>query len=92
VLDVLDGPAADLGRAVAAAGTELTGQKPTIDLALGVLARAVGRPGFGLTVFAMGRMIGWIAHAIEQSASDRLLRPRARYVGPDTAPIPGSAR
>jgi citrate synthase len=92
LLDAMDGPAADLGRAVAAAGAELTGQKPTIDLALGVLARAVGRPGFGLTVFAVGRMIGWIAHAIEQSASDRLLRPRARYVGPDTAPIPGSTR
>ena len=33
-------------------------------------------------VFAMGRMMGWIAHAREQAASGRLIRPQSLYVGP----------
>jgi citrate synthase len=32
-------------------------------------------------IFASGRMAGWIAHAIEQQASGRLIRPRANYTG-----------
>ncbi|WP_276121205.1 citrate synthase/methylcitrate synthase [Pararhizobium qamdonense] len=33
-------------------------------------------------VFAIGRTIGWIAHAREQSLEGRLIRPRSVYVGP----------
>lgn len=33
-------------------------------------------------VFAVARVAGWIAHAYEQSAVDRLIRPQSRYVGP----------
>jgi len=33
-------------------------------------------------VFAMGRVAGWIAHAREQAAGGRLIRPQSRYVGP----------
>jgi citrate synthase len=33
-------------------------------------------------VFAMGRVAGWIAHAREQLAGGRLIRPQSRYVGP----------
>ena len=33
-------------------------------------------------VFAMGRVAGWIAHAREQLASGRLIRPQSRYIGP----------
>lgn len=32
-----------------------------------------------LTIFALGRVAGWIAHAIEQSQSDQIIRPRARF-------------
>jgi citrate synthase len=32
-------------------------------------------------VFAMGRVAGWIAHAREQLAGGRLIRPASRYVG-----------
>jgi citrate synthase len=30
----------------------------------------------------MARCVGWIAHACEQLQQGRLIRPRARYVGP----------
>jgi citrate synthase len=33
-------------------------------------------------VFATGRVAGWIAHAREQLAGGRLIRPQSRYVGP----------
>jgi citrate synthase len=33
-------------------------------------------------VFAMGRVAGWIAHAREQVAGGRLIRPASAYVGP----------
>jgi citrate synthase len=36
-------------------------------------------------VFAMGRILGWVAHAREQIASGRLVRPRSVYVGPALA-------
>ncbi|MCC7268351.1 MAG: citrate synthase/methylcitrate synthase [Caulobacteraceae bacterium] len=34
-------------------------------------------------VFAMGRVSGWIAHAREQLAGGRLIRPQSRYIGPE---------
>ena len=33
-------------------------------------------------VFAMGRTIGWLAHAREQIAGGKLVRPQSVYVGP----------
>jgi citrate synthase len=30
----------------------------------------------------MSRVGGWIAHVLEQYDNNRLIRPRARYVGP----------
>jgi citrate synthase len=60
---------------------------PTLDLALAALMRALGQPeARGLTLFALGRAAGWIAHALEQYADGRLLRPRARYLGPEPRP------
>ncbi|EDP66505.1 putative citrate synthase II [alpha proteobacterium BAL199] len=37
-------------------------------------------------MFAIGRSVGWLAHAAEQSVSGSLIRPRARYTGPDPRP------
>ncbi|MGB8267291.1 MAG: citrate/2-methylcitrate synthase [Candidatus Velthaea sp.] len=38
-------------------------------------------------MFACGRMVGWCAHALEQLATGRLIRPQATYVGPDVHPF-----
>jgi citrate synthase len=67
---------------LAEAARELTGEYPTLDFALVAMARALNLPPQSpLTLFALGRTIGSIAHAIEQYADDQLIRPRARYVG-----------
>lgn len=56
---------------------------PNIDFAGAVLAQALRLPpGSAISIFALGRSVGWIGHAIEQYRIDRLIRPRARYVGP----------
>jgi citrate synthase len=33
-------------------------------------------------IFAVSRMSGWTAHVLEQYANNRLIRPRAEYIGP----------
>ena len=33
-------------------------------------------------VFAVSRVSGWTAHVIEQLEDNRLIRPRADYIGP----------
>jgi len=69
-------------RAYSAAGEHLLGEHPTLDLGLVVTARALGLPAeSGLTLFALGRTVGWIGHVLEQYESGQLIRPRAQYVG-----------
>jgi citrate synthase len=64
----------------------LTGEHPNLDFGLVTLTRAFDLPSEAPTaLFALGRTIGWIAHAIEQYAASELIRPRANYVGP--APV-----
>jgi citrate synthase len=67
---------------VAAAVTDTVGEHPNVDFALAAMARVAGLPaGSPLIVFAIGRSVGWIGHALEQYATDQLIRPRAKYVG-----------
>jgi citrate synthase len=62
---------------------EATGEFVNIDYALAVLVHALRMPaGSELALFAMARTVGWIAHASEQLQHGKLIRPRARYVGP----------
>jgi citrate synthase len=37
-------------------------------------------------IFACSRVSGWTAHIIEQYANNRLIRPRAEYIGPKNVP------
>ena len=67
---------------VAEEALELMGERATLDFGLVTLARALGLPpGGAVALFAIGRTVGWIGHAIEQYESGSLIRPRARYVG-----------
>jgi citrate synthase len=68
---------------LATAADELGLGTPTADVGLVLLARTLGLPDDGaITLFAVGRMAGWIAHVLEQRGQGFMLRPRARYVGP----------
>jgi citrate synthase len=60
-----------------------TGQRANVDFALVALRQSLGLPDEApLALFALARTAGWLAHAIEQTATGALIRPRARYVGP----------
>lgn len=67
---------------------EATGEAPNVDYAMGILVRHLGLPpGSELSLFAMARTAGWVAHAIEQLQKGGLIRPRARYVGPSAGRV-----
>lgn len=63
---------------------DLTGEQPNIDFALTALGEHLHLPSDApFQIFATARCTGWIAHALEQSSTGMLIRPRARYVGVD---------
>ena len=67
----------------------IRGKQPNVDFALVSLRRALRlKPGSALSLFAISRTAGWIAHALEQQIEDKLIRPRARYTGPAPAAEP----
>jgi 2-methylcitrate synthase len=54
-----------------------------VDFFSAVVYDALGIPADLCTsIFAIGRVAGWCAHALEQYADNRLIRPRADYTGP----------
>ena len=68
--------------ALAAVAEPLVGEAPNVDFALAALAETHELPREApLALFALARATGWLAHALEQAAAGRLIRPRARYVG-----------
>jgi citrate synthase len=73
--------------AVLAATGALTGERPNVDFALTALSASLSLPrGAAFLLFAIARLAGWQAHALEQLATGRLIRPRARYIGPQPSP------
>ena len=64
-----------------------------VDFFSAVVYDALGiPPDFCTSIFAVGRIAGWCAHALEQYADNRLIRPRADYVGPAPRPVPPRSR
>ncbi len=56
--------------------------KANVEFYTAVLLEAVGIPRELFTpTFAVGRVVGWLAHVQEQRATGRLIRPASRYVG-----------
>lgn len=67
-------------------GEGLTGQPPSYELALALVARQLDLPREGaFALHAIGRTAGWLGHALEQSAAGSPIRARLRYVGPEPA-------
>ena len=69
--------------ATLAAAAQASPQPPNIDFALAALAFAAGMSTDAIEViFALARISGWIAHALEEYAEAPLrFRTRAIYVG-----------
>jgi citrate synthase len=54
-----------------------------------VVLEAVGLPRALFTpTFAVSRVVGWAAHILEQARNNKIIRPVARYTGPD--PVTGA--
>ena len=61
--------------------------EPNIDFALAALADTAGLiTGAGEALFAVARSAGWLAHALEEYARQRPIRPRGIYTGPPRHP------
>ncbi|MET0582014.1 MAG: citrate synthase family protein [Pseudoxanthomonas sp.] len=77
-----DTPAMQSLESIIAAAEEITGQRPNIDFMLAAICHTNELPATpALVMFAAGRLAGWLAHALEQQAQGRLIRPRASYAG-----------
>ncbi|MBP1921329.1 citrate synthase [Halorubrum alkaliphilum] len=62
------------------------GIAPNVDFYSGSVYDSMGIPMDLFTpIFAMSRVGGWVAHVAEYQEDNRLIRPRARYTGPESA-------
>lgn len=62
---------------------------PNLDWPAGRLYHALGLEiPLYTPIFVMSRITGWCAHIMEQLAHNRLIRPRARYIGPPVRSVP----
>lgn len=93
----LGGPVAELAVATERRVVQLLAElKPgrelytNVEFFAGVVMDACGVPRDMFTpTFASSRVIGWSANVLEQAASNKIIRPSARYVGPPPPqPVP----
>jgi citrate synthase len=79
----------DLVRRLIQVGDDRGFPPPNFDLGLGALSYCAGmRPGAGQAMFTIGKVAGWLAHAIEEYSSPTRFRSRADYVGAPPGVIP----
>ncbi|MCU1352695.1 MAG: citrate (Si)-synthase [Acidimicrobiales bacterium] len=97
VAQELGGPRVDLAveveRQIVATLAELKPGRQlyaNVEYYAGVVMERCGLPPELFTpTFAVSRMIGWSANVLEQAADNRIIRPSARYVGPEAPqPVP----
>jgi 2-methylcitrate synthase/citrate synthase II len=61
---------------------------PNLDWPAGRLYHALGLEiPLYTPIFVMSRVAGWSAHVMEQAEHNRLIRPRARYTGPEVREV-----
>ena len=78
----------EVAEAVYAAMRARTELPVNVDFFSAVIYHALDIPADLCTsIFAVGRVAGWCAHALEQYADNRLIRPRADYVGVPPRPL-----
>lgn len=67
--------------------------RTNVEFYAGVVMEHCGIPRSMFTpTFASSRVIGWCANVLEQAASNKIIRPSARYVGPPPPqPVPALA-
>ena len=74
----------DLGEIVQQIMLDERSIHPNVVFPCGMTYHALGIPVPQYTpIFVAARITGWAAHIMEQHANNRLIRPRANYVGPD---------
>jgi citrate synthase len=65
------------------------GLKVNVDFYSPLVYQSLGIPAdLNTSFFAVSRMAGWTAHVLEQYANNRLIRPRADYVGERGRTVP----
>lgn len=75
----------DLGETVQSIMENEKNIYPNVDFPCGMTYFTMGIPVPQYTpIFVASRITGWAAHIMEQHANNRLIRPRAAYVGPET--------
>lgn len=71
-------------RAVRTEGERIAGRKADFGLALALVARSLGLGPMGAgDLLMLSRLIGLIAHALDQAIDGSPIRARLRYVGPE---------
>ena len=73
----------DISREVEKSILATTKVFPNVDFYSASCYQSMGIPTELFTpIFAMSRIVGWTAHVLEQWSNNRLIRPRAEYIGP----------
>ena len=76
-----------LSRAIEQRVWETAGLHPNVDFYAATVYRYLQLPpSLHAPLFAMSRVSGWIAHILEQYGNNRLIRPRADYIGVGARP------